>query len=137
MKFLIALIVMTFLPFLFWYVATPRAILHLAEGGVREVRYQWNTNNRIYRGTLHAGRRATEPGELFPKEDFYMVVDWWRSQDDIGRCVMVTPVWYGTNIYLNADGDVAQGPDSGTDLERIKICTVQAERVAGCEPCTR
>jgi type VI secretion system protein ImpG len=42
---------------------------------------------------------------------------------------------YGTNIYLDADGNLDQSPESGTDLDRVMNCTNRPEENMTCIPC--
>jgi hypothetical protein len=120
--------------FVGWYSAMPVATLHFPESGFGEVHYQWNTRHRIYRGVLFPSGKATEPGELFPKEDFFMVVDWWANGGS-RQCVKVIPKWYGTDIYLDANGNLDQSAEGGTDLDRVTNCTNRPEENISCRPC--
>ena len=126
--------VVIFVPIVIWYVMTPRATLHFPKSGSAEIRYQWNTHDRIYRSTLFPGELAVEPGELFPREGFFMVVDWWVNRGS-RQCVKVIPTWYGTDIYLDANGNIDLSPEGGTDLSRVMNCTNRPEEDISCRPC--
>ena len=118
-----------------WYVVTPRMTVHLNDSAATDIRYRWNVNNRIFRGAFGAGGRVTEPAELLSGQRFYMVFEWWINPDDVGECVMVIPKWYGTDIYLDANGKLDQSPESGTDLDRVMHCTNRPEENIACTPC--
>ncbi|WP_050507783.1 hypothetical protein [Pseudomonas syringae] len=134
MKFLGKLIGVLYIIWVVWTTATPTATLHFPETAIGEIRYQWNARHRIFRGELYPGERVTDWGDIFPKEDFFMVVDWWA---DGGRrqCVKVIPKWYGTDIYLDANGQLDQSPEGGTDLDRVMHCTNRPEENITCRPC--
>ncbi|WP_050507785.1 hypothetical protein [Pseudomonas syringae] len=135
MRWLARLFIALFFLLTVWFVAMPRATLNFPADGVGEVGYQWNTRNRIYRGDMLSGGRATEPGELIPREDFYTVVDWWINSEYRG-CVKVIPKWYGTDIYLDADGNLDLSSEGGTDLDRVMHCTNRPEENITCRPCS-
>jgi hypothetical protein len=117
-----------------WYVSIPSATLHFPENGIGEVRYQWNTQNRIFRGALLPGESVSDMGAVFPDERFFMVVDWWGNRG--GRqCVKITPKWYGTDIYLDANGNLDLSQEGGTDLDRVMPCTNRSEENIACRPC--
>ncbi|MCI8208561.1 hypothetical protein AUC61_03340 [Pseudomonas sp. S25] len=120
--------------FFIWYMSVPIATLHYPEDGVDEINYRWNTHHRIYRGGLYPGEKATEPGELFPKDGFFMVVEWWKNRVYWG-CAKVSPRWYGTDVHLDKNGDLDIHPEGPTDLERVKLCTDPPAADIACYPC--
>lgn len=120
--------------FFVWYFATPKATLYYPEDGEDEIFYRWNTHDRIYRGTLYSGMKSIEPGELFPEEDFFMVVEWWRNRVYWG-CAKVSPKWYGTDLYLSKNGDLDISPEGPTDVDRVMLCTRPSDTNIACRPC--
>ncbi|HEX8595102.1 MAG TPA: hypothetical protein VF682_17815 [Pseudomonas sp.] len=63
-----------------------------------------------------------------------MTVDWWVDRNHRG-CVKVIPKWYGTDIYLDANGNLDQSVEGGTDLDRVTNCTNRPEENITCRPC--
>ncbi|HEX8596650.1 MAG TPA: polymorphic toxin type 44 domain-containing protein, partial [Pseudomonas sp.] len=43
--------------------------------------------------------------------------------------------WYGTDIYLDANGNLDQSPEGGTDVGRVMHCTNRPEENVTCRPC--
>lgn len=134
MRFTGKLLIALFALWVIWSTVTPNATLHFPKSGAGEVHYQWNTQHRIYRGALLPGESVSDMGVVFPDERFFMVVDWWVNRG--GRqCVKIIPKWYGTDIYLDANGNLDLSPKGGTDLDRVMPCTNRPEENVTCRPC--
>jgi hypothetical protein len=136
MKVLTTLFVALLFLFSTWYIAMPRTTLHFNENGIDEIRYRWVTDDRVYRGTLTPGEKTTEPGALFPADAFFMIVEWWINRNYKG-CAKVIPKWYGTDMYLDKNGDIDLSLEGDTDLDRVMFCPRQRspEIEMACRPC--
>jgi hypothetical protein len=105
----------------------PNATVHYDKNGTEELRYIWNVQHRIYKGRLPPGASTTDQGFLFPDEKFFMMFDW-QNKDGRPRCVYITPSWFGTHMYLNANGDIDHSEGSATDSDRLKPCPSDTAR---------
>lgn len=110
-------------PMLWWSwngLVLPSATLHSPKNAQQELGYHWNVQNRTYKGVLPPGASTSDEGFLFPDDDFFMQVDWWRGRID--GCAIVTPTWKGTNIYLDETGDFDRSEGNLTDWEHLARC---------------
>ena len=104
----------------------PSATLHHSKDAAHEVRLIWNVQHRIYKVSLLPGKSSTEHGFLFPKDGFFMQIDWWASGRQV--CVMVTPGWIGTDIYLDNKGYLDVSLGNRNDWNRLVLCPGAAYR---------
>ncbi|WP_256365265.1 hypothetical protein [Pseudomonas sp. PDM25] len=117
------LLALLFSPLIFWYAATPRVAVYYAKDGKGELRYIWNTQHRIDKGGMLPGEATADLGHIFPNEHFFMEFNW-RSREGRDHCISIAPKWPKTKIYLDSNGDIDSGSGSGTDVDRLKRCTI-------------
>ncbi|WP_256668926.1 hypothetical protein [Pseudomonas sp. C2B4] len=109
-------------PFVFWYVTTPRVIVHYSKEGTEELRTVWNTQHRIYRERILPGQASVDTGHIFPDEDFFMMFDWW-THSKYRRCIDITPKWGRTiDIYIDETGRIDTANTAPDVIARLKSC---------------
>ncbi|MGY4816597.1 hypothetical protein ACVNP3_11740 [Pseudomonas chlororaphis subsp. piscium] len=114
-------IALALLAIFLWHLPLPSATVHYPKEGGQELQYTWNVKDRIYRGQMRPGGAVSDYGFLSPDSEFFMEFSW-RREKDRWHCISVTPKWPNTHIYLDAEGNIDSGPDSGTDIDRLKEC---------------
>ncbi|WP_223457792.1 MULTISPECIES: hypothetical protein [unclassified Pseudomonas] len=114
------LLTLLLLIYLVWYVTVPRVKIYFSEEGNGKMEFILNTQHDIFRGDISPGESTGGAGHLFPDDDFFMRLDWTASNKS--HCVMISPSWPTTSIYIAADGVLDKSPSSGTDSDRLKQC---------------
>ena len=99
----------------------PIATLHYPKSATHDLRYIWNVQDRVYKGILPPGASTSDQGALFPKDDFFMRVDW--AGGTHRGCAVITPTWRGTDIYLDENGDFDRSEGNLTDWEQLSACS--------------
>ena len=99
----------------------PTATVHYPKDAVKELRYTWNVQDRIYRARMSPGGVVSDHGFLFPDAEFFMEFSW-ATENERWHCISITPQWPNTHIYLDADGNIDMGEGSGTDIDTLKQC---------------
>lgn len=104
------------------YITLPRVIVNYAKEGTQEVRYIWNTQHRIDRGSLLPGEGTADIGHTFPDKDFFMVF-FWRTATGSQRCIDITPQWGKTiEIFLDATGRIDTTKTTPEVMARLRHC---------------
>ncbi|RZO08833.1 hypothetical protein EKG40_10755 [Pseudomonas moorei] len=103
-----------------WYVSVPRVKVYYSDEAAGKLEFVLNTQHDIFRGEISPGQSTGGPGHLFPDDNFFMQFDWTVSQKS--HCVIISPVWPTTRLYIGADGALNSSPNSGTDSDRLKEC---------------
>lgn len=111
----------------FWYYAPPRVYIYYSKDGAKDISYILNTQHQNLKGNLLPGETTGDVGHIFPDDEFFMELYWWRDKER-GHCVNVTPKWPNTHIYLDANGDIDSSEGSGTDSGRLKQCITDTSR---------
>jgi hypothetical protein len=114
------LLTLLLLIYLVWYVAVPRVKVYFSDEGSGKFEFVLNTQNDIFRGEIFPGESTGGPGHLFPDDNFFMRLDWTASNKS--HCIMISPNWPTTNVYIAADGNLDKSSSSGTDLEQLDKC---------------
>jgi hypothetical protein len=114
------LTILLLLTYLIWYVSVPRVKIHFSEEGSDQLVFTLNTQHDIFRWSISPGESAGGVGKLFPDEAFFMQFDWRVS--NTMHCVMISPKWPATNIYIDARGDIDMSHESMTDVDRLGPC---------------
>jgi hypothetical protein len=105
-----------------WQIILPKATVHYSEEGRQEIKFTWNVEDRIYRGKMPPGSLTNDRGVLFPDSEFFMEFSWYNNKKNRWHCVSITPTWPRARIYLDANGDIDIKENSGTDIDRLKVC---------------
>ncbi len=105
----------------FWYYAPPKVHVSYSKDGTKNINYILNTQDKIVKGELIRGKSTGDVGHIFPNDEFFMELYWWREKER-RHCVSIMPKWPDTHIYLDADGNVDTSERSGTDVDRLKRC---------------
>lgn len=113
---LITLLGLTFL----WYAALPRVHVYYSSVAQGQLDFVWDTNNVVYRGEISPGGVTADTGDVFPDENFFMILFWTALERN--HCIMVNPKWFTTNIYIGPDGTIDRSPGGGTDVDRLSPC---------------
>jgi hypothetical protein len=105
-----------------WYVTLPRVVVNYSKEGTEGLRYIWNTQHRIDRGSLIPGEGTADIGHVFPDENFFMVF-FWGTAKGTQRCVDITPKW-GTTTEINLDstGRIDTANTTPDVIARLKQC---------------
>ena len=108
--------------YLTWrWVVLPSAVVYYAEGGKGDIHYGWIVKYQVYRGRLSPGHAITDYGALFPDSAYEMILVWWKDGER-SHCVLFTPKWPRTEIYLDADGNIDTREGSGTHKDGWRSC---------------
>lgn len=107
------------------YFATPRVEVTFSDQAVGSLFFAWDTNSRIYRGSIEPGGAMGDYGDIFPDSNFFMNLDWSNVGADKNHCIQIVPKWPVTRIYIRADGEIDQSSTSGTDSDQLRPCPMR------------